>query len=171
MAAADYALQSRELLNRQANQQSVMNIGNVLVHPGAKNVVPSRVELIHEFRDPSAETLERLSEEFKRITQDVAKKHRVVGSTDEISISQPVPCSPRIISLTEEVADGFRLKSQRMYSAAGHDVLNLATVTEVGMIFIPSRGGRSHCPDEVSDWEHIEHGANVLLHTLVKLAN
>lgn len=171
MAAADYSLQSKELLNLQASQQSVMNIGSVLVQPGAANVVPSRVELIHEFRDPNAEVLDMLSEEFKKITQQVAMKHKVAGSIDEISISHPVPCSPRVISLTEEVADGFGLKSQRMYSAAGHDVLNLATMAEVGMIFIPSRGGRSHCPEEVSDWEHIEQGANVLLHALVKLAN
>ena len=35
---------------------------------------------------------------------------------------------------------------------------------------IPSRGGRSHRPDEQSDWRAIERGANVLLHTLLELA-
>jgi N-carbamoyl-L-amino-acid hydrolase len=171
IAAADYALRSRELLKLQGNRPTVMNIGNILVQPGAANVVPSRVELIHEFRDSSDEVLEMLAEEFKRIAQEVARKHRVVANVNEISISHPVPCSPRVIAITEEIAGTFGLKSQQMYSAAGHDVLNLATVAEVGMIFIPSRDGRSHCPEEVSDWGHIEQGANVLLHTLLKLAN
>ena len=37
------------------------------------------------------------------------------------------------------------------------------------MIFVPSQGGRSHRPDEWSDWEAIERGANVLLGTLLRL--
>jgi acetylornithine deacetylase/succinyl-diaminopimelate desuccinylase-like protein len=39
------------------------------------------------------------------------------------------------------------------------------------MIFIPSKGGRSHRIDETSDPRAIERGANVLLHTLLGLAN
>ena len=35
------------------------------------------------------------------------------------------------------------------------------------MIFIPSKGGRSHRVDEMSDWDAIERGANVLLRTLL----
>jgi acetylornithine deacetylase/succinyl-diaminopimelate desuccinylase-like protein len=62
------------------------------------------------------------------------------------------------------------LPSLRMYSAAGHDAQNLASVTEAGMIFIPSKGGRSHRVDEMSDWDAIERGANVLLGTLLRLA-
>jgi acetylornithine deacetylase/succinyl-diaminopimelate desuccinylase-like protein len=38
------------------------------------------------------------------------------------------------------------------------------------MIFIPSRGGRSHRVDEMSDPEAIERGASVLLETLLSLA-
>jgi N-carbamoyl-L-amino-acid hydrolase len=38
------------------------------------------------------------------------------------------------------------------------------------MLFIPSQGGRSHRPDETSDWRAIERGANALLHTLLGLA-
>jgi N-carbamoyl-L-amino-acid hydrolase len=57
-----------------------------------------------------------------------------------------------------------------MPSGAGHDAQNLAAITEAGMLFIPSRGGRSHRPDEMSDWKAIERGANVLLRTLLALA-
>jgi N-carbamoyl-L-amino-acid hydrolase len=170
MAAAEYALSARGLLTKKGNLESVMNIGNVRVQPGAANVVPNRVELIHEFRDPNSAVLEILTREFEQTVADVARKHRVEGSITQMSISHPVPCSRRILSLTEEVSAAVGLKSQQMFSAAGHDVLNLATVAEVGMIFIPSRDGRSHCPEEKTDWEHIEQGANVLLHTLIRLA-
>jgi len=57
-----------------------------------------------------------------------------------------------------------------MPSGAGHDAQNLAAVTAAGMLFIPSKKGRSHRPDETSDWRAIERGANTLLHTLLRLA-
>jgi N-carbamoyl-L-amino-acid hydrolase len=57
-----------------------------------------------------------------------------------------------------------------MPSGAGHDSQNMATIAPTGMIFVPSRGGRSHCPDEDTDWRDVTNGANVLLNVLVELA-
>jgi acetylornithine deacetylase/succinyl-diaminopimelate desuccinylase-like protein len=37
------------------------------------------------------------------------------------------------------------------------------------MIFVPSVGGRSHCPDEKTDPEDLVAGANVLLQTVLHL--
>jgi acetylornithine deacetylase/succinyl-diaminopimelate desuccinylase-like protein len=70
----------------------------------------------------------------------------------------------------ELTSGALGLPSLRMYSAAGHDAQNLASVTDAGMVFIPSKGGRSHRVDEMSDWDAIERGANVLLGTLLRLA-
>jgi N-carbamoyl-L-amino-acid hydrolase len=69
----------------------------------------------------------------------------------------------------EEASAGLGLAWRRLYSAAGHDAQNLAAVTDAGMIFIPSLGGRSHRVDEMSDATAIERGANVLLQTLLRL--
>ncbi|PYO22492.1 MAG: Zn-dependent hydrolase, partial [Candidatus Rokuibacteriota bacterium] len=95
------------------------------------------------------------------------------GITVEVrpmSATTPAPCAPRVQETIEAVCASLGLASRRLYSAAGHDAQNLAGVTEAGMIFIPSRGGRSHRVDEMSDWDAIERGANVLLHTLLRLA-
>jgi N-carbamoyl-L-amino-acid hydrolase len=78
--------------------------------------------------------------------------------------------APEVQRAIEAAAAELRLQTLRMPSGAGHDAQNLATVTRAGMIFIPSKGGKSHRPDEASDWRAIERGANVLLHTLLKLA-
>ena len=83
----------------------------------------------------------------------------------------PAPCAPRVQAAIEAACAALGLASQRLYSAAGHDAQNLAGVTDSGMIFIPSRGGRSHRVDEMSDWDAIERGANVLLRSLLALAN
>jgi N-carbamoyl-L-amino-acid hydrolase len=54
-------------------------------------------------------------------------------------------------------------------SGAGHDAQEIAGLCPVGMIFVPSVGGISHSPKEYSRPEDIANGANVLLHTLLKL--
>jgi N-carbamoyl-L-amino-acid hydrolase len=46
----------------------------------------------------------------------------------------------------------------------------LAGLTRAGMIFVPSREGRSHSPAEWTAWEDIETGANVALNALYALA-
>jgi N-carbamoyl-L-amino-acid hydrolase len=78
--------------------------------------------------------------------------------------------SPRVQAAVEAAAADLGLAARRMPSGAGHDAQIMAAVTDAGMIFVPSQGGRSHRPDEWSDWESIERGANVLLGTLLRLA-
>jgi len=55
-------------------------------------------------------------------------------------------------------------------SGAGHDAQILASVAEVGMIFIPCVDGISHSPQENIDWSDLEKGANLLLQVLIRLA-
>jgi N-carbamoyl-L-amino-acid hydrolase len=170
LAAAAYALRSRDLVVSRGTKVSVTNIGVVQVHPGASNIVPGRAELVHEMRDPEPDVLERLARECAEAAQEVARQRGVEVELRPISATQPAHCSPRVQSVIEDTCKRLGLASQRMYSAAGHDAQNLVAVTDSGMIFIPSKGGRSHRVDEMSDWDAIERGTNVLLHTLLALA-
>ena len=78
--------------------------------------------------------------------------------------------SPRVQAAIEAAAGELGLSVKRMPSGAGHDAQILAAVTAAGMLFVPSQGGRSHRPDEWTDWAAIEPGVNVLLGTLLRLA-
>jgi N-carbamoyl-L-amino-acid hydrolase len=55
-------------------------------------------------------------------------------------------------------------------SGALHDAVSLAPIAPSGMLFAPSIGGRSHCPDEDTKSEDLSAAANVLLHTILGLA-
>ena len=170
LAAAEYALKARELVVTRGGPRAVTNIGVVQVHPGASNIVPGRAELVHEMRDPDAGVLERLARECDALAREVAATRGITVELRPMSATTPAPCAPRVQSTIEAACASLGLASRRLYSAAGHDAQNLAGVTESGMIFIPSRGGKSHRVDEMSDWDAIERGANVLLHTLLRLA-
>ena len=170
LAAADYALRARELVVTRGSALSVTNIGVVHVHPGASNIVPGRAELVHEMRDPDSATLERLAVECAALGSEVARGRQLQVEVRPMSATTPAACSPRVMAMIEGAAAELGLTWRRLYSAAGHDAQNLARIAEAGMIFIPSRGGRSHRVDEMSDGEAIERGANVLLRALLALA-
>lgn len=71
--------------------------------------------------------------------------------------------------LLSDTAKELHLPAASLPSGAGHDAMNFASLCPTAMIFVPSRGGRSHCPEEWTDYQQIADGADVLLHTLLKL--
>ncbi len=169
--AAEYATKSRETVVRGGAGRSVTTIGVVEVWPGVPNIVPARARLLQEIRDPEPEVLERLSKRTLALGRRVAKRRGLTLEVEDLMQAEPIGMSPRVQSLIEAEARALGLATKRMPSGAGHDAQILAVVTDAGMIFIPSQGGHSHRPDEWSDWEAIERGANVLLGTLLRLAN
>ncbi|HEU5323194.1 MAG TPA: M20/M25/M40 family metallo-hydrolase, partial [Methylomirabilota bacterium] len=170
LGAADWALRARDAVVEGGRGHSVANVGVVSVHPGVSNVVPARAEVVHEVRDPDPAVLDRLAELTASLARHVADARGLRVEVRPLSATTPTPCAPRVQKAVEAVCGRLGLPWQRLHSAAGHDAQNLAAVTEAGMIFIPSRAGRSHRVDEASDPAAIERGANVLLHTLLALA-
>ncbi|HUF93480.1 MAG TPA: Zn-dependent hydrolase [Candidatus Limnocylindria bacterium] len=170
LAAADYALRARDLVVERGGERSVTNFGVVNVHPGVSNIVPGRAELVHEMRGPDTDLLQSLDSACAALAREVAAARGVGVEVRPMSATTPAPCAERVQQALAQAAEGRGLRWQRLYSAAGHDAQNLAAVTESGMLFIPSQGGRSHRVDESSDGEAIERGANVLLDALLALA-
>src|SRR5262245_16339339 len=171
LAAAEYALKARELVVKRGSGRSVTNFGVVHVHPGVGNIVPARGALLHEMREPDPAVLDRLARECASLARRVAKRRQVQVELRPVSATAPAPCAPRIQAVIDAAAHDLGLGTRHMHSAAGHDAQNLAAITDAGMIFIPSKGGRSHRVDEMSDWDAIERGANVLVRSLLALAN
>jgi hydantoinase/carbamoylase family amidase len=169
LAAADYALRARDLLDR-TGARTVANIGVATVHPGVSNIVPGRAELVHEMRSADADALEQLAQGCETLASEVGRARGIGVDIRRMSATAPVSCSPRVQAAVASACKQLGLGHTTLYSAAGHDAQNLASITESGMLFIPSRGGRSHRVDETSDAEAIERGASVLLRTLLDLA-
>ena len=170
LAAADFALKARELIVGKGSRDSVTNFGVVRVHPGVSNIVPARAELVHEMREPDPKILEGLYQQCVRLAERVARARKIRVELAPISQTQPAQCAPRVQDAVVGASRALGLPFRRMPSAAGHDAQNLALITDAGMVFIPSQGGRSHRVDEMSDWDAIERGGNVLLGTLLSLA-
>jgi N-carbamoyl-L-amino-acid hydrolase len=168
--AAEYATKSRDLVVRGGQGVAVTTIGVVDVRPGVPNIVPERAALLQELRDVDPARLDGLASRTLQAARRVARRRGLVLEVEHLMRAEPVRMSPRIQAAIEAAAEGLGLPTRRMPSGAGHDAQVLAAVTDAGMLFVPSQGGRSHRPDEWTDWPALERGAHVLLATLLRLA-
>ena len=132
-------------------------------------MIPGKVVLSLELRDLDAAKINQLFEKISAEAQKIATASRTKFDFKEINVNTPAPTDPQIRSLISESARELGLTTKLLPSGAGHDAQDMARLGPVGMIFVPSVAGISHSPREFSRPEDIANGANVLLHTLLKL--
>jgi acetylornithine deacetylase/succinyl-diaminopimelate desuccinylase-like protein len=155
----------------EGSSTTVGTVGVLELKPGASNIVPESAFLTLDLRDISWDILQRLLERVRVLAHEIAEKWGLEVAVERMRISEPAQMSSNIQAVIDEVARDLGQKTHWMNSGAGHDAQVMAKITEAGMIFVPSRQGRSHSPAEFTEWQHIDNGANVLLNTLVRLAN
>jgi N-carbamoyl-L-amino-acid hydrolase len=169
LAAARFIVAVNNVVTSVPGRQ-VGTVGRISAEPGAPNVIPGKVTMSLELRDLSAEKIQEL---FKRIQHEARVISLESGVTFSFSpiepASIPAPTDERLRRLIAESARVLGLTSQMMPSGAGHDAQNLARIAPTGMIFVPSVGGISHSPKEFTRPEDMANGANVLLHTVLKI--
>ncbi len=169
LAAARIVLGVNEIA-RRSKSSAVATVGHVNVFPNATNVVPENVALTVDYRAPTTDGLQSLKEEIISLVNRAAAKDQVKVRIEEKSFTEAALMSQRVVDVIAGSAQSLGLKYRLIQSGAGHDCLNMAKITETGMIFVPSREGTSHNPRESTDPQHLEAGANVLLNTLMQLA-
>jgi len=168
LAAAKFIQAVNRVVTSVPGRQ-VGTVGRINALPGAPNVIPGRVVLSLELRDLDAAKINMLFEKIKAEAEKIAAESKTKFDFKEINVNIPAPTDPKIRSLISEAARELGLTTKSLPSGAGHDAQDMARLGPVGMIFVPSVGGISHSPREFSHPEDIANGANVLLHTLLKL--
>ena len=161
-AAARFCDRFRDLIIAGGEGVARGTVGIVRVNPNQGNVIPSEVRLGLEIRDISADRLERLRSAAAALAEAVAGELNVEASVRTVYQSSPVPMSPSIQAALAEAADELGAKAMTLPSGANHDAGILGTLIPAGMLFVPSAGGRSHCPEEHTDWHQVETAARAL---------
>ncbi len=149
--------------------RQVGTVGKIQAFPGAYNVVPGKVTTSLGLRDLDAAKVQML---FEKIQAEVRQIEKTTGTKFEFkqtNLTPPAPTDVRFRRVIDEAAKQLGFTTKFMPSGAGHDAQEMAHLCPVGMIFVPSRDGISHSPREFSRPEDITNGANVLLHTLLRL--
>jgi N-carbamoyl-L-amino-acid hydrolase len=141
----------------------VGTVGTLQVLPGSSNVVPGRVEMSAEMRTLDDALLDRAEDTL------AARVASGRGTMSRLSAKAPVPSSPRVMGAVEAALEGMDEPWRRMPSGAGHDAMCMAAITDVAMLFVPSRDGVSHSPHEHTERRHCLLGATALLRALLQL--
>jgi allantoate deiminase len=167
LAAAEWCL-GIEAAARQLG--CVGTVGKLEVQPGGKNIIPGRVDCICDLRAADPGTLDAIDAHARQLLEQVQKR----GVTVEQRLLQrvePGPMHERAIEGVERAAAAAGLGCRRMPSGAIHDALHMAEICPTSMIFVPSIGGRSHCPTEDTEPRHLVLGCTVLARFLLEFAN
>ena len=168
LAAAKLVEAVQDVVTREPGRQ-VGTVGQLQVFPNAHNVVPGLVKLSIELRDLSAEKVARLGDEIARTAQEIARQSGTEVHIQKVEHDPPALADPEIQAKIEQAAAGLGLQTLRLPSGAGHDGQWMARLAPIGMIFVPSIGGISHSPRELTSWQDCANGANVLLQTVLLL--
>lgn len=169
LVAAAKAVLAVEREGCGAPVHAVATAGNLLVDPGADNVVPGRTHLTAEFRSVDREWLSGVR---GRVTAEIARlaaENGVEAMLDWAADNDVVPMAESVQNLAGAAADGLGLPWMAFPSGAGHDAAHLAARCPAGMIFVPSHDGRSHCPEEWTERTDVTAGVHVLAATLRRM--
>lgn len=160
-----------EVAKKKASPTTVATVGKFHCEPNGSNVIPGDIIFYVDIRDVDIEGIKTVENEMIKKVEEVAKEHNLSFTIDLVSKSDSVNLSKMVLNTIEEVAMEMDYKYKKMNSGPVHDSVMLTEITEVGMIFVPSIKGKSHCPEEETEYEDIDVGTNLLLNTVIKLAS
>ncbi|MEE9186019.1 MAG: Zn-dependent hydrolase [Candidatus Binatia bacterium] len=149
----------------------VGTVGAIKIEPGVINAIPGKAELSVDVRSIKAEAKDHVTKLVKGKAKEIARARKVRIEFLPIRDEAPVELDREIGGLLEEICKDKGLPYEVMPSGAGHDAMQLAKITRAGMIFVPSMRGISHSPMEWTSPKDICLGTQVLLDTIMRVAN
>ena len=133
-------------------------------------MIQGEVKVNVELRDLSSEKSWTIDADIEGRAKKLAEDAGVSLDIKHIEVaSKPALADPQIREIIKNQAEKLGFTTKSLPSGAGHDAQEMARITPMGMIFIPSKDGISHAPEEFSSKIDIANGANVLLQTLLEL--
>ncbi|HEY5208099.1 MAG TPA: allantoate amidohydrolase [Stellaceae bacterium] len=148
------------------NPSLVATVGRIEASPGAVNVIPGKAAFSLDLRSPDDATRHGAYTDIVAAAHRIARKRGVALTLDRTLESPAVACSGWLMVEIERAIAALGLMRRRLASGAGHDAMAIASLCDVGMIFVRCKGGISHNPAESITAEDAETGARVLYEVL-----
>ena len=167
-AAARVIAQVHDICLR-AGDLAVATVGVLEVKPGAVSNIPALAAFTLDVRDRSAQTRRAIVDEVDMMLAAVCKEGGLEWVQDTFTEIEPTPMDPSLCNLLVAEAQRGNVSCKTMVSGAGHDAMIFAPHVPTTMIFVPSKGGKSHTPEEDTDIADIMHGVYLLYRGLHRL--
>lgn len=162
-AAAEVVLAVERLCSARAGV--VGTVGRLEVPGGAINVIPGRCELSMDLRAGEDTLRDAALADVLQAIEQIAARRGVEIQVRKLMQAASVACAPGLRRRWAQAigrATGEAVPTL-LASGAGHDAMKMATLCEVGMLFVRcGNGGISHHPDETVEAGDVELAAQAL---------
>lgn len=153
------------------NDGTVLTFGSVATVPGAFNIVAKETTFTIDCRSRGIESVDAVVAVIREsLERSVAENPSLSYTMEEKTTAMPVQMKPEIKELLEAHAKELDISTMRMLSGAGHDAMIMGGACDVAMVFVPSRGGRSHVPEEWTDYADLQKGVELVYRTVKEMA-
>jgi allantoate deiminase len=147
---------------------TVVTTGRLNVFPNGANVIPDKTVFTVDIRSGKEENVLNVIQKVKELAGSYSSRGIEV-SVEQLLYIQPKEMNRDIVSLLKKKTSELDIPKCSINSGAGHDAMVFSDFTNVGMLFIPSKNGLSHCPEEWSDSRHIANAVQILYEAAKKL--
>jgi len=163
-AAARIALALRDFA--RGREHVTANVGKLAVEPGGANVVPGLADFTIDIRATTPAGVLELERVVEETVTRIAAEEQVDHELEQTFSLEPLELDEALVDTVERAAAAEGAAATRMPSGAGHDAMVIGRHVPAAMIFVPSRGGISHSPEEYTQPSQLELGMRVLAATL-----
>lgn len=167
--ASDFMQAARQLVQGRF-YPGVVNCGRIALEPGGFNIVPASAKIALEFRHGTEAQLDQLEASLLSLAHQAAQVHQLEVEIQPLDQVRAAPAAEKVMLAIESAADELALSHTRLLSFAGHDTQAISPFIPAAMLFVPSINGVSHNPKELTKPQDCVNGANVILHTLLRLS-
>jgi hydantoinase/carbamoylase family amidase len=158
--AARIALDLRDAATKHDNVTA--NVGKITVEPGGANVVPGFADFTIDVRAPTADGIHQLEHLVEETVGRVAAEEGLTAELEQTFALDPLELDSHLVDVVERAALAEGASVMRMPSGAGHDAMVLGRHVPAAMLFVRSRRGMSHSPEEFSSPDDVELGMRAL---------
>ena len=146
-------------------------VGQLVVLPNSRNVIPGEVRFSVEFRHPDTEIVANIADAFPPAAIAEAAQCGVALEVTELFRYAAQPFDPDCVDLVRRAAAKCGYPAREIVSGAGHDAVYVARHVPTAMIFTPCKDGLSHNEAESIEPGEAEAGCQVLFEAVVARAN
>lgn len=171
LGAAEIALELEKAANLEMAHGTVATVGVLEIPASSMNVVPGEVEMKIDIRSCSVESRQRVLDHFYQTLTSLEQNRALQINCNEISMEEPVLLSSDLSHLLSNICEEKKIAYKFMQSGAGHDAMNMTGFGPTGLIFIPSKDGLSHHPNEHTEIDDILTGIDLLEAAVQQVAN
>ncbi|MCX4472505.1 Zn-dependent hydrolase [Micromonospora sp. NBC_01655] len=168
-AAAEITLLAEEIATDARHHGTRATVGRLELEPGSITTIPGTARLYVDIRDVDSDRQRLTAVELINGARSICERRGLTLDIETLGDTSPVVLP---VWLRRKIADVCTTTGTRyrvLPSGASHDSQMINKVVPAGMIFVPSRNGLSHVPDEWTSVEDLAVGTDLLARSLLAL--